>query len=73
MKKMGFVVSSIVTAVIVAGCSRQPDPSAGAEKALKDANLNEVKVDWDRDARVAHLTQERFIRSHHDTLATPVR
>src|SRR5262249_39933742 len=55
MKKMGFAVSCVAAVVLAAGCSRQPDPSAGAEKALKDANLNEVRVDWDRDARVAHL------------------
>src|SRR5207244_10700514 len=30
-------------------------PSASTEKALKDANLTDVKVDWDKDARVAHL------------------
>jgi osmotically-inducible protein OsmY len=32
-----------------------PDPSARAKQALEDANIKDVKVDWDKDARVAHL------------------
>jgi osmotically-inducible protein OsmY len=36
-------------------CNRGPDPSDKVSQALKDANLNDVKVDWDKDARVAHL------------------
>jgi osmotically-inducible protein OsmY len=37
-------------------CNRGPDPSADINKALKDANLQDkVNVDWDRDARIAHL------------------
>lgn len=39
-----------------ASCSKAPDPSAATEKALTDANLTSVKVDWDKDARVEHLT-----------------
>ena len=53
MKKMSLATA--VVAIALGACTRAPDPSAGAEKALKDANLTEVKVDWDRDARVAHL------------------
>ena len=51
MKKM----SCIAVLAIAAACSRGPDPSAGAEKALKDANLTQVKVEWDKDAHIAHL------------------
>src|SRR3954468_19384762 len=37
-------------------CSRnEPSPASNTEKALKDAQLNDVKVEWDRDARIAHL------------------
>src|SRR3954454_13803478 len=37
-------------------CSRnEPSPASNTEKALKDANLNDVKVDWDKDVRIAHL------------------
>lgn len=36
-------------------CNKGPDPSDKVSRALKDANLNDVKVDWDNDAHVAHL------------------
>jgi osmotically-inducible protein OsmY len=54
MKKLSLA-TLIVAAMFAFACNRGPDPSASAEKALKDANLTDVKVDWDRDARVAHL------------------
>jgi osmotically-inducible protein OsmY len=38
-----------------AGCTKRPDPSVSTEKALKEANLTTVKVEWDDDARIAHL------------------
>jgi osmotically-inducible protein OsmY len=37
-------------------CSRsEPSPASNTEKALKDAQLNDVKVEWDKDVRIAHL------------------
>jgi osmotically-inducible protein OsmY len=42
-------------AVSFAACTRGPDPTENVNKALKAANLNEVTVDWDGGARVAHL------------------
>jgi len=54
MKKMSLA-TGLIAAFMMTGCNRTPDPSASTEKALKDANLTDVKVDWDRDARVAHL------------------
>jgi len=54
MKKLSLT-TIIVAAIFLTACNRGPDPSAGAEKALKDANLTDVKVDWESDARVAHL------------------
>jgi osmotically-inducible protein OsmY len=35
--------------------STAPNPASNTEKALKDASLNDVKVDWDKDVRIAHL------------------
>jgi osmotically-inducible protein OsmY len=32
-----------------------PDPSDRTKQALTDANIKDVNVDWDKDARVAHL------------------
>src|SRR5439155_3691230 len=37
------------------GCERRPDPSENVSKALRDANLAEVRVDWDNRANIAHL------------------
>lgn len=32
-----------------------PDPSERTKQALDQANIKDVNVDWDKDARVAHL------------------
>jgi osmotically-inducible protein OsmY len=39
----------------VACNSTAPNPASITEKALQDASLNDVKVDWDKDVRIAHL------------------
>lgn len=38
-------------------CSTQqaPDPSVRTKEALDQANIKDVDVDWDNDARIAHL------------------
>jgi osmotically-inducible protein OsmY len=49
---------AVALACLLAGTacnSGAPNPAPNTEKALKDANLNDVKVDWDRDVRIAHL------------------
>lgn len=48
-------VLALTCALGVAACDRGPNPEAQVSKALKDAKLDDVKVDWDRQARVAHL------------------
>jgi osmotically-inducible protein OsmY len=45
----------MVLALGAAACNRAPDPENQISKALKDAQLNDVKVDWDKDAHIAHL------------------
>lgn len=53
----GGMAAWLIAAVAATGaCNRAPDPSEGASKALKDANFDSVKVDWDNDAHIAHLT-----------------
>ena len=45
-------------ALSAAACSsgtNTPNPTDRAEKALDQANLKDVDVDWDKDAHVAHL------------------
>lgn len=55
--KHGSLVLMFAISLGVAACSSYSahDPTDSAEKALKEANLNDVEVDWDREARVAHL------------------
>src|SRR5687768_13106617 len=47
-------IAAALTLALVA-CSRTPDPTEAAEKALEQANLGVVDVQWDGDARIAHL------------------
>jgi len=59
MRLISRVGSALVftAALAVAGActTNTPDPSDQVSKALKNANLDDVKVDWDKEARVAHL------------------
>ncbi len=55
MKAVPSFVLVLAAAVALASCNRPPDPTDNVNKALKDANLPAVTVDWDGGARVAHL------------------
>lgn len=50
-------LSSICLAVMLAGtaCSKGPDPTEKTNAALKNAHLDDVKLNWDSDAHVGHL------------------
>lgn len=48
-------VLGLVLALGAGACNRGPDPEEQISKALKDAQLSSVKVDWDKDAHIAHL------------------
>lgn len=52
------VAVAFVLALGAGACSNNskvPDPTDRTKQALDNANLKDVKVDWDKDARVAHL------------------
>lgn len=51
------VAVAFTLALAAGACSNNnvPDPSDRTEQALKDANIKDVDVDWDSNARVAHL------------------
>src|SRR5262245_3886218 len=54
--RLSIIAACLVTGMSLAGaCSQAPEPSDNANRALKNANFDDVKVDWDKDARVAHL------------------
>ncbi|HEY7172418.1 MAG TPA: BON domain-containing protein [Vicinamibacterales bacterium] len=44
-----------VAVMLVGACNRGPDPKDRVEQNLKQANIEHVNVDYDRDARVVHL------------------
>jgi len=50
----GFVIL-VLTAALAGGCNRGPDPKDRVVKQLKDAHIDDVNVDYDRDTRVIHL------------------
>jgi osmotically-inducible protein OsmY len=55
MKLAPRLAAAVIVVAALAACSRGPNPTGEVTKALKQANLNEVTVDWDGGARVAHL------------------
>src|SRR4051794_39122703 len=55
MRTAVLVTSALALTVALSACNRGPDPADEVTRSLKKANLNEVSVDWDRNARVAHL------------------
>src|SRR3954462_9923011 len=55
MKSVTHLAAAVGLAVAVGACNTGPNPTDEVNKALKQANLNEVSVDWDGGARVAHL------------------
>ena len=55
MKAALSVMSALALAAALGGCNRGPNPTDEVTRSLKQANLNEVSVDWDGSARVAHL------------------
>src|SRR5262249_11181872 len=48
-------LAAIGVAFALTACNRGPNPTDEGNRALKQANLNDVTVDWDGGARVAHL------------------
>ena len=55
MKSLTRLATAGALAAALAACQTRPNPTEEVNKALKQANLNEVSVDWDGGARVAHL------------------
>src|SRR5262249_60544490 len=56
ISRCGTVLAFTLALVLAGACTASaPDPSDKVSKALKTANLDDVKVDWDREAHVAHL------------------
>jgi osmotically-inducible protein OsmY len=54
LTNIGWAVC-VAVALGAGACERRPDPSVQVSKALKEAKLDDVTVDWDKGARIAHL------------------
>jgi osmotically-inducible protein OsmY len=55
--KQGGLVLIFAAALSIPACvtTDRADPTEQTEQALKSANLDDVDVEWDEDARIAHL------------------
>ena len=49
-----IVVATFLSAAALA-CNTQPDPKDEVTRALDEANIEDVNVDWDDDAKLLHL------------------
>ncbi|MEO7189976.1 MAG: BON domain-containing protein [Vicinamibacterales bacterium] len=49
------VGAMLMSLTLLVGCNKAPDTKDQVSKALKDANLDNVSVDFDETARVVHL------------------
>jgi len=52
---VSMVPAAFISIVLVGGCTRGPDPKNLVADELKNANINDVNVDYDRKAQVVHL------------------
>lgn len=47
--------AALMSLALMGACDRGPDPKDRVSDQLKDANIHDVNVDYDRDAKVVHL------------------
>jgi hyperosmotically inducible protein len=50
-----LIVGAMFLSVSVLACNTGPNPKDEVTKALDDANIQDVNVDWDNDAKLLHL------------------
>jgi osmotically-inducible protein OsmY len=54
-----FLAAALLLVIpATSACNRQPDVEGQVSKSLEQANLQKVNVEWDREAKVAHLKGE---------------
>jgi osmotically-inducible protein OsmY len=57
MRSLG-TAAAILALTFAFGCNKGPDPKKDVDNALKQANVQHVDVNYDRDAKVVHLKGE---------------
>lgn len=50
-----LVPAALISMLLAGACNRGPDPKDQVSDQLKSANIRDVNVDYDRDAKVVHL------------------
>jgi osmotically-inducible protein OsmY len=53
--RLSAVGAAVLASTVLLGCTREPDVKEQVDRSLKQANLDEVNVDYDKNARVVHL------------------
>jgi osmotically-inducible protein OsmY len=57
MRSLG-TAAAVLAVTFALGCNKGPDPKKDVDNALKQANVQHVDVNYDRDAKVVHLKGE---------------
>ena len=52
---MAVLPTVLIPLMLAGACNRGPDPKEQVSDQLKTANIRDVNVDYDRDAKVVHL------------------
>jgi osmotically-inducible protein OsmY len=55
LSRISAILALVVAVAALSACER-PDPERRASQALQEANLDEVRANWDDDARVLRLS-----------------
>ena len=56
MTQLSRLALAILVTASVSACDRGPDPADQVRDALEAAQIDDVKVDYDRDSKAIHLT-----------------
>jgi osmotically-inducible protein OsmY len=55
LSRFSVIISVIVSLAFVGACNRESDVKDRVDKQLKNERIDDVNVDYDRDARIVHL------------------
>ena len=52
---VSLLPAAVMSLLLLGACNRGPDPKDQVSEQLKSANIHDVNVDYDRNAKVVHL------------------
>lgn len=53
--RVSLLPAALMSLLVAGACNRGPDPKRQVSDQLKSANIHDVNVDYDKDAKVVHL------------------